>query len=373
MKKKLPLVILTFLVAVAALLLFFLPERDPHADDHAGHGHSHGHGHGEHHHVHDGEDERLSAVLRDPRYQAPAEEPLVKLISQQKILTGAFLAPRFSKDGKHMIVSGDGYKGLWVANRDGSGLKQITDAEMAGWRPVTTTNGDLIYRTVVRDEQGNVTFSIHRYGFESGKQEVVYESGVNEDVYPPYVSQDEELLLILRDGKIHAVPLGNSESVIPLADRDEGIAYSDGGQVYYQHLAQDKPIGLSTDTEATGGEVASPGGNFVAYLSANTDSARIVNLRTGAEIDIGEGSNLAWSDDERFLFYDVMDDDGHQILNSEIFVVQADGENPQRLTFDPTKAFHNPHVSGNFIVAEDAHTGDVYVWEMATSSPLPQQ
>lgn len=367
MKIKATLVVLIALGMVSAFYFLFLAGGEP--ELHAGGDHGHSHGSGEQHHVHDGEELRLSRVLHDPAHQEPPEEPLVRLISQEKILSGEFLAPRFSKDGKYIIVSGNGYIGLWVANRDGSGLKQITDGEMAGWRPVSTRNGDLIYRTVERDTQGNLTFSIHRYGLENESQEVVYKSSPNEDVYPPYLSQDEQLLLILRDGKIHAVPLGDPENITPMEERDEGIAYSDGGQVWYQHLAQKERLGLSTDTEATGGEVASPGGNYVAYLSGNTDSARIVDLRTGSEIDIGEGSNLTWSEDERFLFYDVMDDDGHEILNAEIFVVPADGGTPQRLTFDETKAFHNPHVSGGFLAAEDARTGDIYVWELAESAP----
>lgn len=366
MKKKITLAILVSLGGLFAFYFLFLAERA--LPGGAGGGGPHdGHDHADHELIEAPASADLgrSKQLRDPLFQQPADDPLVKILSRKKLLSGSFVAPRISADGKHLLVSGEGYRGLWVARRDGTGLKKISDGQMAGWRPVTTRNGDLIYRTVERDQHGNISFIMHRYNFETGDEEVMYTSGPNEDVYPPWLSRDEDVLFIRRDGEISALPLGFQEGAVPLKERDEGIAYADLGQVWYQHLSQDEPIALSTDTEATGGEVASPDGTRVAYLSGNTDSVLIVDLTTGAEIDIGEGSNLSWHPEGELLLYDVVNDDGHVFLDSQLFVVGADGKNPQRITFGEGSVI-NPSWSpdGNAIVAETLD-GDIVQFEVA--------
>ena len=365
------LIVLLSIVAVLAGLFFLGGGWDTASV--AGHDHDHDHDHA---HPHDHGDavrwvRRPSQVLDDPAYQEPAEQPLVEILSQELFISGdaPFMAPRFSADGKYVIFTGESYRGIWVANRDGSGLTQVTDSNMAGWRPVTTREGELIYRTAEFHDNGDLTFSIHVYDFETGASKEIY-SGTNEDIYPPWLSRDHDMLMVLRDGEIVPVPLREVPGALPLHERDEGIAYSDGGQVWYRHLSMNEPLSVSTDTQATGGEVASPCGNYVAYLSGNSESALIVDLRTGSEIDIGEGSNLAWSPDGSLLLYDVTSDDGRVILDSELFIIRPDGEDRQRVTFDGERAFMNPSWSpeGNSFVAEDAHTGEIFHFQVRVNN-----
>lgn len=312
-------------------------------------------------------DVRVPAEFKNPAYQQPAEDPLVRIVAQTTLLPGSegFMAPRVSADGKHLIITGESYEGLWVANIDGTGLKQISDGRMAGWRPVSTTHGELIFRTGEFDETANLTFRLHVYDFETGETRVIYE-GVNEDVYPAQLTKDEDYVLIRSDGQIIPYQLRDVPGLPPLHERDEGFAYSDFGQVWYKHLSMDEPMPLSSDTQATGGEEASPTGSHVAYLSGNTASALIVDLETGAEVDIGGGSNLSWSPDGGLLLYDVTSDNGHEILDSQIFVVQADGANAQRVTFVPGSSFINPRwgPDGSYFVATNLTTGDVVRFDL---------
>lgn len=368
MKKKLILATLAPIVAIVSVFLLFSERTEPIPE------------HSDLDPVEDDEEEaaddefgddlhgepRLSEVLRDPAYQEPAAEPLVSISGRKQLHEGPFMAPRYAADGKHVLFTGDGFNGLWVASRDGSDVRQISDEYMAGWRPVTTSDGDLIYRTAqVNDEGVIVGFTIRRHDLESGEETVVY-SGENEDIYPPWLSRDEDMIFIRRDGEVFAEPLRPGAEEVPLHERDEGFAYADGGQVFYHHVGIDESTPLSTDEQATGGEVASPDGSRVAYLSGNEDGILIVDLSTGEEVEVGEGSNASWSPDGDLLLYDVVSDDGHNILESDLFVVEADGENRQRLTFDSDRAFFNPSWSpeGDSFVAEDVNTGEIHVFEV---------
>jgi hypothetical protein len=342
-------------------------ERHPHrhGGDPVSSKHNHDHGSGKADASREGvqSDVRHSQLLDEPGYQEPAANPLVRIVSREKLFDGPLMAARFSADGKYYLVTGPNYEGLWLVDREGGGYREVSDGLMAGWRPVTTQEGEVIYRTAEIDDQGNMTFAIWLYDPETGRHEELYR-GLNEDVYPPWLSRDEDLVLILRDGEWIAYPLRESAARVSLGDRDEGLAYSDGGNVWYRRLDQDLPLRLTPPGgESFGGEVASPCGRYVAYLSGNTNSVIIADLAAGSEVDIGEGSNLAWHPEGRFLLYDVTSDDGYRLLASDLFVVEPDGRNRQRVTFDPELAYHDPAWSpdGKYIVAEDALTGAVYL------------
>jgi hypothetical protein len=309
---------------------------------------------------------RGTALLLSPNYAGPAADPLVRIASRAKLFEGSLVGPRFSADGRHLILSGENYRGLWVVRRDGAGYREVSDSMMAGWRPVTTSRGEVIFREAEVDGAGNLTFRIRLVDLETDREELLYQ-GVNEDIYPPWLSRDEDLVLILRDGQVIAHPLTEAATLVSMESRDEGFAYSDDGQVWFRRLDADAPSRLTpAGGEAFGGEVASPCGRFVAYLSGNTDSVIITHLATGEKIDIGEGSNLAWHPTGDFLLYDVTMDDGHRLLASDLFAVRPDGRERQRITFAEGVAYHNPSWSpdGRYILTEDAINGGVYLLEV---------
>jgi len=374
MRKRNPLFFLGALVLFALGAFFLWPRGDAH--DHTGHhggdlsDHDHGQdrSHAAHEEIKAQSGARGTELLARPEYQQPAEQPLIWITEERLLFEGPHLAPRFTAGGQHLLVTGESFQGLWISRTDGSGLRQISESQLAGWRPVTTEDGQVIFREADLDEQGNVYYRVKIFNAITGASEVIY-SGRNEDVYPPWLSRDGDMVYILRDGEVVGHPL--REEAKPLHERDEGFAYSDKGQVWYRLVGDGNSIEISNQREATGGEVASPCGRYVAYLSGNTDSVIIADLHAGTEVDIGEGSNLAWHPDSGMLLYDVTTDDGHALLGSELFVVEPDGRNRQRVTFNSAVAYHNPGWSpdGRQILVEDALTGQILLLSTSSSAP----
>jgi hypothetical protein len=66
---------------------------------------------------------------------------------REMLIPGDFLRAGFSSDGSTVILTGESYRGLWVARRDGSGLRRISDEFLAGWRPVGVGSSRVIYRS----------------------------------------------------------------------------------------------------------------------------------------------------------------------------------------------------------------------------------
>lgn len=63
-----------------------------------------------------------------------ASEPELFIKSSQSLM-----APVWSPDGSKIAVTGDNYIGIWVANADGSGLQQVSEALGAGYKMAWTS------------------------------------------------------------------------------------------------------------------------------------------------------------------------------------------------------------------------------------------
>ena len=66
----------------------------------------------------------------------------------------------------------------------------------------------------------------------------------------------------------------------------------------------------------------------------NTDGSNLKSL--------GRGYRPSWSRDSRWLAYMVTDDDGHQYLNAEIFVIRIDGTHKTNITAEFPEMAFNP-------------------------------
>ncbi len=306
-----------------------------------------------------------SKLLNRPEFRSPPPNPIVRVVSQRKVIEGNFLAPQFSPDGKKIILTGENYKGLWITNVNGSGLQKITGERMAGWRPVASGFGEIIFRSSDVDKKGNIIYNIKRYDINTKKITEIY-TGINEDIYPAKLSKDGDYVMFVKNGKFASEKLRTIKGASPLHQREEKVVFSDRGKVWSLSIGETEPREISKGRETTGGEALSPDGTKVAYLWGNANSIIIYDSRTGEEINIGEGANLAWSPNSKMLAYMVSSDDGHRTTHSEIFIINADGTGKQRLTFTKNIVERAPSWSpdGKHIIYEDALTGNIHILEV---------
>lgn len=354
--------------------LLSLPLVGQDCDDHACDGCVHDHGisinggppvPGEYHDI------RQSPLLSDPKYQEPAQDPVLMVYNKEKILEGDFIAPVFSADGENILVTNLGYKGVWMGDVRGEGLQKISDASLASWRPYVVDEDAIYFRSVDFSERGDVTYSIQKYDFGARKAEIIYQGEKNENIYSPIITKERDALLYIREGDLVGRSVREVPGVRSLEERKVQLAYSDiisgEGAVYVTSFGT-RDIRKISVGDVAGAEVMSPDGKKVVYLtSAVKDGGGMVyNLETGTQVEVGEGSGFAWSPDSEWLVYEVVVDDGHIILQSELFIIRADGTNRQRLTFDEGIALQNPSWSpdGQRIVAEDIFSGGIYLLEV---------
>ena len=79
--------------------------------------------------------------------------------------------------------------------------------------------------------------------------------------------------------------------------------------------------------------VWSPDQRHIVYSQMGT--LMIMEPDGSKKRELARGHHPSWSPDGRMLVYDVSMDDGHRILGSDLYVINADGSEPTRLTNTP--------------------------------------
>ena len=189
-----------------------------------------------------------------------------RLVDVHQVARGGYLAPRFAPDGAAVLVSGPKYKGLYLAGLSG-GVRQLCADEAAGVDARYTASGTIAYR------------------------------GVRGGVHGEFV--------IARDG---AIRTAGAVQPVAFARDDRMYALDRGGQLMR--------VGSG---DRFFGAVIAPDGDRVAFQGLTT-GIYIYTRSTRSLVHVGRGTAPAWSPDSKRLAFERTEDDGHEILASDIYI-----------------------------------------------------
>lgn len=180
--------------------------------------------------------------------------------------SGDFYAPQFSPDGSHLLVTGERMHGLKEIHLASGSVRSLSDAPRLG----TSAH----YR-----KDGLVAFKATR----AGK---------------------------LRDLVLNQE--GNMEEII----EPEARTFAHSNRIYVRTKDGVKNI---SSGDRFFGPMLSPDGKKVAFTGLAT-GIHVYDLRTGAREIVGPGTAPRWSPDSLSLAYERTEDDGHDIVASDIWV-----------------------------------------------------
>lgn len=231
-----------------------------------------------------------------------------RLIDARQITRGDYLAPQFSPDGRELLVTGPQLRGLYVASLAGR-VEQLTDDAEAGVHARWQTNGSIAFRAqraglrrdlaITRDKQVSTRVAAKPLAF----------------------AQDDRMYVLDRNSKLVRIGSG---------DRFHGAVVSpDGDKVVFQGLT----TGLHLYVRSTG------------------------TLRY-----IGPGTAPAWSPDSTRLAYEVTEDDGHDIVTSELYLYEVAADRAAPITTTDRVVERRPSFSPDGTsIAFDDNTGGIFV------------
>jgi len=231
-----------------------------------------------------------------------------RLVGVREVARGDFLGPQFSPDGRELLLTASQLRGLYVAKL-GGGIRQLTDDAEAGVHARWNPDGSVAFRAV--------------------------RAGVRRD------------LVVTRD---HAVRTAAAATPIAFT-RDDRAYVVDRAQRTIRVGSGDRFFGA----------VVSPDGDKVVFQGLATGLH--VYVRSTATLRaIGPGTAPAWSPDSTWLVFEVTEDDGHDLVASDLYGYELAADRVQPLTATDRVVERRPSFAPDgATLAFDDNTGGVFV------------
>jgi Tol biopolymer transport system component len=294
----------------------------------------------------------LSSIFAaDYRIAGPAE----------KIVGGdgqSFIQPVWSPDGSKIAFTAPGYRGIWVIDADSKNMTQISNEMGAGFGFDWSPDGLSIAMRIAKYEGPFRRHIIKVYNLLNNQIPIQKEASRRVAGLPRWTRDNAALYFL--DGEqlvVHSV-----ENKSP-AKTEQTYFYCKGDKISKTTADQTKDnswspmigkdilnLKVSPDEQKITFEVL--GGNMFVQNADGTGLA-----------DLGKGYNAAWSPDGTHLVFMVTTDDGHEYLDSDLFIVRVtDGERFQ-LTSTPEYMEMNPSWSpdGKVIAYDEYTEGAIYL------------
>ena len=289
--------------------------------------------------------------------------------------------PKFSPNGnKILLESRDKSEGLWIVNIDGSDLENIYKGSLSAvddyeWSP----DGKFVFVVTLTETSSR---------FAGSKDEVISVINVQSKeikqifgptsniLYPEWISKNE-IAFIYEIYKSNENKFYNENFAI-FDINGEKKNYQDGGQPVFFYTSYRNNAGDQATIKSVtrDGIVKELTGTSFSYPTISLDGKKIVFSGSGQLMTMNiDGSekmtvtndsgavDAVWSPSGKIIAYSVEKDDGHAILEWDIYAINSDGTGKIKLTNSGKKFASNPRWSpdGKKLVFNYNETGKIGV------------
>jgi dipeptidyl aminopeptidase/acylaminoacyl peptidase len=237
-----------------------------------------------------------------------------RLVDAREVARGQYLAVHFSPDGRDLLVTGPQLRGLALVPVAGGAARTLSDEAEAGVHARWQADGTVSYR--------------------------VARSGERRD------------LVVSRAGKVRAA----------VAAKQRGFAFAENERMYAERDGKLREIASG---DRFFGAVVSPDGDKVVFQGLVT-GLHVYSRATGKVVSVGPGTAPAWSPDSSRLVFEVTEDDGHDLVASELYVYEVAVDRASPLTSSDKVIERRPSFSPDGKqIAFDDNTGGLFVGKVA--------
>lgn len=286
---------------------------------------------------------------------------------QQVPIEGAFAAPRWSPDGQMLAVTTSNHRGIYIVKPDGSGLRQITNAEKSGFGFAWSADSKKIaFKSSVRSKKGYLR-SLNVATMDGSVQTLVQHEG---DMGVPTwltadsigLAIDQNAVVLGLDGKVKRQKTAGIVNALSWINSGNNVLFTEEDRVV---MLDEKGAKRFFTDEKDGrfyNPVVSPNGGQAVVHNLN-GHLYLIDLTKGGCIDLGEGLAASWSPDGKRIVCNVSTDDGHNITSSDIILIDVKAKTRKQITntADRAEMYAAWAPDGARIAYGDEKTGSIFV------------
>jgi Tol biopolymer transport system component len=269
-----------------------------------------------------------------------------------------FQKPIWSGDGRFLAFSGDQYSGIYVLQLSDRHLSQLSDEPAAGYGMVWSSDSKAIASRVSKQDGLYRYNALKIFNVEALSSQMLCSFQTAPLGMPLFSSDDSRLYCVNRkvlQSYATGKPVTSLSKIslrsLPYTLNERLMVLSPTGEATV--LLQDRRIlNLTTSRD----------GQFIAFEIMGGPMCIIKTDGSGFR-ELGVGHRPCFSPDGRHLVYMVTQDDGHDYLSADLYVMAVDGSERQSLTRSSDKLEMNPCWSpdGRQIAFDVINEGAVYI------------
>jgi len=270
-----------------------------------------------------------------------------------------FQAPVWSPDGSKIAVTANQYRGIWLADANGSNLQLLTDADAGYGMSWSLDSKSILTRlNTVENRRRNHSIAIFH---TDGSSTQITEPRSKMEALPKWGQYGEKVVLIQNES-IEAFESGMeipqqfktkpSQAFYVLKDNE--IAK---GMIPTNSTEDISPFDNAQYLNLT----VSPDGRKLAF-EVYGGNLYIMNVDGSNLVDLGKANRPSWSPDSQYIAASVSEDNGYNITKGDIFAFSVDGTQKVKLTENVNLIAQNPAWSptGSKIAFDVPDKGAIY-------------
>ncbi|MEE4178149.1 MAG: hypothetical protein V2I46_11640 [Bacteroides sp.] len=279
--------------------------------------------------------------------------------------SGPWLHPVWSPDGQSLAFTSGKYLGVWVASADGSNVRQISDADGAGFGFSWSADSRTILMRPSEFRELRRFQSVELINVETGEVKVLVEPSRGIKSLPQWAHRDRHVAVIL-NSELQLLESGKAPLGHPVEGPENPVVYPVDGKILRSIAGKNEPVVLADFGEKTILNIRfSNDGNRLAFQVA-TQGLYVMNLDGSGLKHLGSGERPSWAPGGKYLVVMKTTDDGHMVTSGDLYAIDIESGAEYNLTPHTEIMALSPSVSpdGKRIAFENPEDGGIYVLEL---------
>jgi len=273
-----------------------------------------------------------------------------------------YLAPQWSPSGDQLAVGGPSYTGLYLLDFPSGNVQQLSNNYSAGYGFAWSHDGSRVASKISHFNKMRRFHTLVSFNVSDGTMQTLSAPHNRMSGKQVWTSDDSHIYLNYAE-KFELFTVDDSRSEQNISS----LHYVRDGRLQKRtsSLTTTTEIPLFLDQDHISSYAVSPDGSHVVY-STSGQNLWLAEINGDNRIRLGSGIAPSWSPNSEWIVYMLTEDDGHKILNSDVYIISIKEKSPLKITETPDINEMHPQWSpgGDWIAYDTDELGQIFIQQI---------